>query len=160
MKPSNQTTSTIQENRERHEAAVANIEDNLKNQGATTQKEVTNHALDKNGDTVESRTDLVVKTDTPLDVPQGHTANALRPASNIKTKEEHLAPNPVTQITPDSTGKAQIEVKTGNADLTNNQKNNYKEATKGNATGVGDNAERIELKDDVMPTTVYEIKPD
>ena len=62
--------------------------------------------------------------------------------------------NIVTAIPLDKNGRALLEVKTGNADLTNNQATCYPACVAGEAEGRGRNAQTAGFKNETAPEVV------
>ncbi|WP_076412720.1 filamentous hemagglutinin N-terminal domain-containing protein [Shewanella sp. UCD-KL12] len=130
----------LQAARQFHNQRQTDAASSLNMQGADTVSEVTI----KNSDGVVARTDIVVqgKSNGTLDIPEGFSATDIHG-------------NPVTQIPLDANGRAMVEIKTGSADLTANQKACYGDACGiGGVTGRGKKADDVEFRDTDAPNIV------
>ncbi|MEX2964624.1 DUF637 domain-containing protein [Microbulbifer sp. TYP-18] len=146
-------SSTIVERRIYHEEKVNDIVDSIgDSDGLIVQKEVSiqydNLGHPDHG--TLARADLSITGGMPgktIDIPEGFELY-------------DLDGNRVTGgIQLDTNGQAILEVKTGNATLTGNQKTVYSACQLGQASACGNNATFAEFKDEIVPTSVYVLRP-
>jgi hypothetical protein len=129
----------LQQDRAYHNERQKDASTELSSSGLTVQNEVT--IRDKNG--VIARTDIAVqgKIGDTVKVPDGFTAYDLNG-------------NVLTEIPLDKKGRALLEIKTGNADLTPNQAICYQACSAGEAEGRGLHAARVGFRNRTAPEVV------
>ncbi|WP_417260244.1 filamentous hemagglutinin N-terminal domain-containing protein [Celeribacter sp.] len=136
---------------QQHQTAVNGLDRSLDGQGLITQTEVT--LVGGNGR--RARTDIVVggQPGQTVDIPSGYTLEDLNGNPVLDG-----AGNPVSQVTLDTNGLANFEVKTGNACLTSNQSCVYNmQISGGEVVAVGENAGNI-VPSGTAPSAVYVVR--